>query len=105
MSGSVFEDFVDELAANGQLQEDLYGLADDDDMIEFSDVVQFANSHGYEFAAEEFDTELSDADLESIAGGVSPVLPKLEIQLSSSNLDSQFIKIDVRDGALFLKFF
>ena len=105
MANRMFEDFVDQLTASGQLQDELYELADDDGVVGMDEVADFARGHGFEFSAEELTDELDDDQLDAIAGGGTLSYPKVEIGLSSTRLDASFIKVDYDQGPLFLKFY
>jgi len=70
MSKHAFEEFMTKAAQDAQLRRELEGLAQSGQGVPASALVELAARHGYSFAAGDVGTELSDGELEAVAGGV-----------------------------------
>lgn len=105
MSSRMFEDFLDQLSANGQLQEELWDMADEEGRVGMDEVARFAADRGYEFQVDDISDELSDEQLEAVTGGVDTLFHKVTISLTDTSLSAEFLKLDQYDGSLFLKFY
>lgn len=106
MSSEAFKEFASQLAANEDLQEALRSRADSAGRVSMAEVADLAAERGYRFSAEDISSELSEEQLDAVAGGTDAVIPKLEINLSSStSTTTQSLKMEWYQSSLFLKFY
>jgi predicted ribosomally synthesized peptide with nif11-like leader len=79
MSKQALVDFMKKLQQDGELQEELRAqLGDPEQGIATSDLAQFAAGKGYSFDITEVQEELSDEQLDAVAGGLFDVFCKLD---------------------------
>ena len=70
MSHTAFADFLQHLNNDEHLRERLHALGQERDKLGPEELVDFGAGEGYEFTVEDMERELSDSELESVAGGV-----------------------------------
>jgi predicted ribosomally synthesized peptide with nif11-like leader len=70
MSKRAFEEFMSRAAQDERLRREVEVLASRDQGVPASALVELAARHGYSFEVEDVGHELSEEDLESVAGGV-----------------------------------
>ena len=88
MSKQSFEAFIAELGKDNALREEAKALAEGDSGVSLSALARFAEGKGYRFSVEDVSSELSDEQLDAVAGGLKwqplalkgEVIPKLEIE-------------------------
>ena len=71
MSDKGLESFIRQISSDDGLRQALQERFDDLGRIPADELAAFATEHGYAFNVEEAKRELSDADLEQVAGGLT----------------------------------
>ncbi len=98
MSRESFEAFMNKLQQDGGLQKELREkLGDPAQGVKAEDLNKFAAAKGYDFNVQEIKDELSDKQLDTVAGGVLPG----PLPISLSPLGAGYIRFD---SACFQKF-
>lgn len=102
MSRQSFEAFMGALQKDESLQKELREkIGDPAQGVKTEDLNQFAAARGYDFKVEEIQGELSEKQLDGVAGGLtlsSTSLGGAAYKLDSSLLGSNYIKIDYYFG-------
>ena len=84
MSKQSFEEFIAKLGEDSALRAEARTLASDEGGVPLSALAEFAAGKGYRFSVEDVSSELSDEQLDTVAGGLKwqalglPVFPKVE---------------------------
>jgi predicted ribosomally synthesized peptide with nif11-like leader len=97
MSRQSFEAFMSTLNKDGSLQKELREqLGDPAQGVSAEGLNQFAASKGYDFKVEEIKGELSEKQLDTVAGGLLSGSPSFSsfYKVESSLLQTQYIKFD-----------
>ena len=96
MSRQSFEAFMSTLRKDGSLQKELREkLGDPAQGVSAEGLNKFAASKGYDFKVEEIKGELSEKQLDAVAGGVvNPLSFSSYYKVESSLLQTQYIKFD-----------
>ena len=88
MSKQSFEEFIAKLGEDSALREEARTLARDEGGVPLSALAEFAAGKGYRFSVEDVSSELSDEQLDTVAGGLTwrpltglTVYPKVESTL------------------------
>lgn len=102
MSSKGLKDFVDQIAADDALREELRAKADEQGFVAAAEVFELATARGYEFQVEDISNELGDDELDSVSGGAY-VFPKVEIDLNSTSLTDTSLKFNTSLSSLYFK--
>ena len=96
MSRRSFEAFMSTLQKDESMQKELREhLGDPAQGVNAEGLNQFAASKGYDFKVEEIQSELSEKQLDTVAGGLlSSSLSYSTVKLEPSLLGTQYVKID-----------
>ena len=96
MSRQSFEAFMSTLQKDGSLQKELREqLGDPAQGVSAEGLNQFAAGKGYDFKVEEIRGELSEKQLDTVAGGLLSSSPSFStLKIESSLLGTQYIKFD-----------
>ncbi len=96
MSRQSFEAFMSTLKKDGSLQKELREqLGDPAQGVSAEGLNKFAAGKGYDFKVEEIKGELSEKQLDTVAGGVvSPLSFSSYYKIESSLPNTQYIKFD-----------
>ena len=96
MSRLSFDSFMEALQKDGSLQKELREkLGDPAHGVSAEGLNQFASGKGYDFKVQEIKSELSEKQLDTVAGGLTtPSLSSVEWKVGSSLLGTQYVKID-----------
>lgn len=103
MSSESFKAFADKLQHDEALQKEVH-TAGDQNGIALEKLTNIAAAHGYEFTVEDVSSELEDAQLEGVAGGLARTLGRMDIPstLSTSQTYFKFQTYNV-SGSTYLK--
>jgi predicted ribosomally synthesized peptide with nif11-like leader len=95
MSRQSFEAFMGALQKDASLLKELRErVGDPAQGVKPEDLNQFAAARGYDFRVEEIKGELSDKQLDTVAGGVLGSIATMGWKLEPSLLGSNYVKLD-----------
>lgn len=83
MSQKALNEFLQKVNADESLRKAFEARFEDPSEIPSKDLVAFADEQGYDFTVDEA-KELSDAELEGVAGGTLSVYPKIEYDTNTT---------------------
>lgn len=103
MSNGSFKAFASQLQQDEALRQEVQD-ASDQNGIAVETLARIAAGHGFTFTADDVSNELSDAQLEGVAGGLARSLGRMDLT-TSLNTSTSFLKIATYDlsGTTYIK--
>ena len=102
MSRQSFEAFMGALKKDPALQQELREkIGDPAQGVKSGDLDQFASARGYDFKVEEIKGELSEKQLDAVAGGLSSLSSMSVYKLETSLLGTNYVKFDYNFQKIF----